>query len=144
MAGFDSLFSGGGFKSTITRFCGKHGWKIADINDRRAVLRFTMDSGRQQTLYIILYDTTLEFSVPSCAQFDREDDIPHFLSTVLCRRNAQKKIGFWCIEEIQGKLVYSYMHNAEQSLMSSEFFGQIVRACVSECDDFEGRLASLT
>lgn len=143
MTEFSSFFSGGNFQSTITKFCGEHGWKIAEIDDRHAVLRFSMESGRHQTLYIIRYESTLEFSVPSNAAFDSEDSLPHELSTLLCKRNAQKKIGFWCIEEIQGKLVYSYMHNVELKLMDSEFFGRVVRACVKECDDFEGMIKGL-
>ena len=135
---FEALFSGVNFAKTIKNFCAANGWKIADLNDKRAILRFSMDSGRDQTLYIIRYETTLEFSVPSMAAFDSEDSIPHFLSTILLKRSTERKFGFWCIEQIGGKHVYSHMHNAEMQLINSDYFAKIVRALINECDEFEG------
>jgi len=143
MAGLEALFSGTNFKATIQKYCGQIGWKIADLNQERAILRFNMESGRAQTLYIIRYETTLEFSVPSAAQFNSVDDTPHYLSTLLLKRSAEKKIGFWCIEEIGGKQVYSHMHNAELSLMDVNYFAKVVRALISECDELEGLLVKM-
>ena len=100
--GLESLFSGVNFAGTIKKYCSAIGWKIADLNDKRGILRFSMESGRNQTLYIIRYESTLEFSVPSIAAFDSEDNIPHHLSTILMKRSAERKIGFWCIEKIGG------------------------------------------
>ncbi len=137
---FEALFSGVNFATTIKKYCAASGWKIADLNNGRAVLRFSMSSGRDQTLYIIRYESTLEFSVPSMAAFDSEDDIPHFLSTLLLKRSSEKKIGFWCIEIIGGKHVYSCMHNAEMQLIDSSYFAKVVRALINECDDFEKTL----
>lgn len=139
----ESLFSGVNFSSTIKKYCATNGWKIADLNNERAILRFSMNSGRNQTLYILRYESTLEFSVPSMAVFDSEDRIPHFLSTLLLRRNSENKFGFWCIESIGGKYVYSYMHNAEMQLMDSNYFAKVVRALINECDDLEGILIKL-
>jgi len=141
--GLEALFSGVNFAGTIRRYCGANGWKIADLNNERAILRFSMNSGRNQTLYIIRYESTLEFSVPSIAGFDSEDSIPHFLSTLLLKRSSENKIGFWCIEKIGGKHVYSCMHNAEMQLIDSNYFARVVRALISECDDFEGILLRL-
>jgi hypothetical protein len=141
--GFDALFSGVNFANTIKKYCAANQWKIADLNNDRAILRFNMSSGRDQTLYIIRYESTLEFSVPSMAAFDSEDDIPHFLSTLLLKRSSEKKIGFWCIEKIKTKFVYSCMHNAEMQLMDSNYFAKVVRALINECDDFEGTLLEI-
>ncbi|WP_298817086.1 hypothetical protein [Chloroflexus sp.] len=138
MASLMQLFAGANFRLTIQRYCDEHGWRIHDLNDRRAVLRFTMQSGRSQTLYIIKYETTLEFSVPSMFGFDTIDAIPHYISTLLLKRSSQKKLGFWCIEEIGGKQVYSCMHNAEMQLIDSNYFAALVQALVTECDEFEG------
>lgn len=144
MSGFAALFSGMNFQGTIKRYCDQIGWKIADINEKRAVIKFSMRSGRTQSLWIVRYDTTLEFSVPSMAQFDSEDRIPHYLSTILLKRSAQNKIGFWCIEQISGKSVFSCMHNAEMSLINAEYFQKVVNALVTECDTFEGILIDMT
>ena len=138
-----SLFSGVNFASTIRRYASDHRWTLADVNDRRAVLKFEMKSGRTQTLYIIRYDTTLEFSVPSMAAFDSEDQIPHIISTLLLKRSSQLRIGFWCIEEIAKKQVYSYMHNAELQLIDSDYFGSVVRVLVTECDELEQLLEDM-
>ncbi len=143
MASFESLFSGVNFRTTIQRYCSQVGWKIAEIDNKHATLKFSMDSGRDQTLYIIPYESTLEFSVPSMAIFNTEDDIPHFLSTFLLQRSAEKKIGFWCIEKVGGKFVYSYMHNAEIQLIDVNYFAKVVRALIKECDDFEGVLIDI-
>lgn len=143
MSGLAKLFSGVNFKQTVQRYCNEIGWKIAEIDDKHATLKFNMDSGRTQTLWIIRYDTTLEFSVPSLAQFDSEDKIPHYLSTLLLKRNSQNKIGFWCIEESGGKQIYSYMHNAEAELINTEYFMRVVGLLVKECDDFEGLLIDM-
>lgn len=141
--GLESLFSGVNFSNTIKKYCSANGWKIAELNDKRAVLRFSMGSGRNQVLYILRYETTLEFSVPSIAAFDSEDHIPHYLSTLLLKRSSENKYGFWCIEQIGGKQVYSYMHNAEMQLIDSNYFAKVVSALVKECDDFEGILLQI-
>lgn len=143
MSSFESLFSGVNFKSTVQKYCQQIGWKIAEIDDKHAVLKFSMDSGRNQNLWIIRYESTLEFSVPSMANFDSEDNIPHYLSSLLLKRNSQKKIGFWCIEEIGGKHIYSYMHNAELQLINVEYFQDVVRTLINECDKFEGILIDM-
>jgi hypothetical protein len=140
---FSSLFGGMNFKSTIQQYCQQIGWKIAEIDDKHVVLKFNTEGGRTQTLYIIRFDTTLEFSVPSMAAFDSEDNVPHYFSTLLLKRNSQNKIGFWCIEVINNKQVFSYMHNAELSLMNADYFAKVVRMCVKECDEFEALLIKL-
>lgn len=143
MSSFESLFSGVNFKNTVQKYCQQIGWKIAEIDDKHAVLKFSMDSGRNQNLWIIRYESTLEFSVPSMANFDSEDNVPHYLSSLLLKRNSQKKIGFWCIEEIGGKHIYSYMHNAELQLINTEYFQDVVRTLINECDKFEGILIDM-
>lgn len=141
--GLEALFSGVNFASTIKKYCAASGWKIHDLSNERAILRFSMNSGRSQTLYIIRYESTLEFSVPSIAIFDSESDIPHFLSTLLLKRSAERRIGFWCIEVIGGKHVYSCMHNSELQLIDNNYFARVVRALINECDDFEDTLLQI-
>jgi hypothetical protein len=138
-----ALFSGSGFKNTVQRYCNEIGWRLADISDSQAKIAFSMSSGRSQTLWIIRYDTTLEFSVPSMAIFNREEDLPGLLSNILLQRNSQRKVGFWCVEKIGGKYVYSCMHNAEMSLLDRNYFETVVRALVKECDDFEGIILNM-
>lgn len=137
MSGLAQLFAGVNFQSTIQRYCGLQGWKIADIKSDHAVLMFGMTSGRSQVLHILKFDSTLEFSVQSNQQFDLIDDVPGYLSTVLLKRNCQGKIGFWCLEQISQKYVFSYMHNAEMSLIDGDYFARVVRVLTQEVDELE-------
>jgi hypothetical protein len=84
------------------------------------------------------HDSTVEFSVPSFIVYSSEEEIPDALSTLLLRRNAQKKIGFWCINQMQGKFVYTCMHNAELKLLDSLYFAVIIQSLIEECDNIEG------
>lgn len=131
------LFSSNNFQSTILKYCGQAGWKISDINSSRAILQFDVDLESTQTVFILRYDTTLEFSCPSGLKFDDFDDIPHQLSSYLLGENSKYKIGFWCIEEISGRQVFSIMHNAEISLIDVNYFVSIVRVLINKCDEFE-------
>lgn len=141
--GFAELFSGPNFQRTVTQYCAQLGWRPADLNNDRAILRFNMNSGRTQSLYIIRYDTTLEFSVPSLVRFANENAIPHYFSTLLLQRSAERKVGFWCIEQISGEYVYSCMHNAELQLLDATYFSKVVTALVKECDEFETMIANM-
>jgi hypothetical protein len=131
------LFSGGNYQSTIRNYCNKLGWSINDLNDRRAILKFSMDTGSTQTLFIIRYDTTLEFSCPSGVKFREREEIPGWMSTLLLYDNATFKVGFWTIEKIGDQHMFSIMHNAEMSLMDMAYFQKVVIKLVQECDKFE-------
>jgi hypothetical protein len=131
------LFSDRNFQSTIRGYCNQLGWMISDLNSRRAILKFTANSGTTQTVFIIRHDDTLEFSCPSGLKFQSAQQVSGALSTYLLQENCKYKVGFWCIEEIDEKLVFSIMHNAEMTLLNSSHFRQIVLKLVNACDDFE-------
>lgn len=131
------IFSSSKFRSTIQKYCAEVGWKIYEISDRSATIKFTLDSGNTQTVFIIKYDNTLEFSCPSGLKFDNFDDIPHQISTLLLAENAKNKVCFWCIEKIGEKKVFSIMQNVEISLIDVKYFAWVVRALIRECDEFE-------
>ena len=143
MAIDQDLFSSFKFRSTIEGYCRDIGWNISTIDNKTAVIKFDMESGSTQTLFIIKYDSTLEFSCPTGLKFDDLDDIPHNLSTFLLSQNSQYKVGFWCIENIGGKQVFSILHNAEMSLIDVNYFGRVVMKLIKECDDFERRIEEL-
>jgi hypothetical protein len=132
-----AVSSGIDFVTKIQDYCQQSGWQAAELDETHAVLRFVTEGKRTQTLYMIRYASVLEFSVPSLAAFDSQAAVPHFFSTLLLKRNARNKIGFWCIEEIGGKQVFSYMHNANLDQLTSDYFLQVVQTCVKECEDFE-------
>lgn len=134
------IFSSHRFRTTIEGYCQQIGWKIREINSETASLVFTMESGNNQFVYIVRYDNTLEFSCPSGVKFKNLDAIPHSISTFLLQQNARFKIGFWSIEEIGNKQVFSIMHNAEMSLIDVNYFQDIVIAIIAKCDEFENTM----
>ncbi|MDP1591332.1 MAG: hypothetical protein Q8M07_26495, partial [Prosthecobacter sp.] len=138
-----SYFTRNNFEKTIHGYCQEIGWTISKVDADYARLSFEMESGREQSLHIIRFDSTLEFSVPSQVAFEEGDEIPGWISTLLMRNNSKFKVGFWCIETINSRSVYSVMHNAEQSLMDRDYFASIVRRLVGACDDFETSLEEM-
>ncbi|MGL4375036.1 MAG: hypothetical protein ACRCT1_01240, partial [Microcoleaceae cyanobacterium] len=137
------IFSSFKFRSAIEGYCRNLDWNIYSIDNKTAVIKFNMESGSTQTLFILKYDTTLEFSCPSGLKFDAIDDIPHYLSTLLLRQNAQYKFGFWCIENIGDKKVFSMIHNAEMSLIDVDYFRRVVTTLILKCDEFEHNIEDL-
>lgn len=137
------IFSSFKFRSTIEGYCRNLEWNIYSIDNKTAVIKFNMESGSTQTVFIIKYDTTLEFSCPSGLKFDEIDDIPHYLSTLLLSQNAQYKFGFWCIENIGDKKVFSMIHNAEMSLIDVDYFRRVVTTLILKCDEFEHNIEDL-
>jgi hypothetical protein len=131
------LFSSSNFQSTILNYCNQIGWGISEINSNKAVLKFNMNSGTTQTVFILRYDTTLEISCPSGLKFNNFDYIPHEISSYLLKENSKYKMGFWCIEEINNRQIFSVMHNAEISLMNANYFARVVQTLVNKCDEFE-------
>lgn len=137
------VFSSSKFRSTIEAYCRAVGWKIFNIDNKCAIIRFDMESGSTQTVFIIKYDSTLEFSCPTGLKFENIDDIPHQLSTLLLSKNSEYKVGFWAIEKISGKQVFSIVHNAEMTLIDVDYFRRVVLKLIQECDELEQAIESL-
>ncbi len=137
------IFSSSKFRSTIEAYCRAVGWKIINIDNKCAILRFDMKSGSTQTVFIVNYDSTLEFSCPTGLKFNSVDDIPHRLSTLLLIKNTEYKIGFWAIEKISDKQVFSIVHNAEITLIDVNYFCLVVFQLIQECDKLEQIIESL-
>jgi hypothetical protein len=137
------IFSSFKFRSTVESYCQNLDWNIYKIDNKMAVIKFNMESGSTQTVFIIKYDFTIEFSCPSGLKFDDVDDVPHNLSTLLLKKNAQYKLGFWGIENIGDQQVFSIIHNAEMSLIDVDYFRRVVIQLVDECDEFERTIEDL-
>lgn len=140
MSEFDALFGGFDFKTTVQKYCAQAGWRIADINNQIAVLRFAMPSGRTQTVFITRHETNISFLVLSMFKFDSEEQVPHFLSTLLMKRNANIMIGKWEIFESNGTHTYAVSHSVDMQLMNADFFARVVNIVISECDELENYL----
>jgi len=131
---------GSGFEARIRALVAANGWVVHDLNPKRAVIKFDVVSGRTQTLYAIDLGAVVELSVPSILVYDTTDDVPDDLAVTCLRRSAKTKVGFWCLEQIEGKQVFSFMWNIPHRLLDAETFGEVVRALVVGCDELESDL----
>jgi hypothetical protein len=132
------------FMNFITRMCGVHQWKITESDNEHAVIQFAVNETRSQTLFVFGFDNSLEFSAPSFAAFDSFENVPHLISTTLLQINAKTKIGFWCLEQIGDRFVYTFMHNATMAHVSEETFGDIVTSVIQRVDEFENLLMKMS
>ncbi len=127
----------GGFERRVLGWTTANGWVLDDLNPKRAVIRFDLPSGRTQTLYAIDLGPVVELSVPSVFVFDSIDQVPPDLAVTCLRRNAKNTVGFWCLEQIEGKQVFSCMWNLPHRLLDDRTFGEVVRELVVVCDNLE-------
>lgn len=126
-----------GFDARVRRWATANGWVLHDISAKRAVLKFDLPSGRTQTLYAIDLGPVVELSVPSVLVYDSIDQVPRDLAVSCLRRNAKTTVGFWCLEQIEGKQALSCMWNLPHRLLDERTFGEVVRELVVVCDDLE-------
>jgi hypothetical protein len=132
------------FLEQMTAYCRKSGFSISQADEKSMSLRFDMESGRTQTIYIMDFDGSIEFSVPSALILEREGDLPHAISTDLLRKSRMNKIGMWVIEEIGGKFAYSLMYNVPMPSLAPDFFHTIIETMILQCEEFDAALASAT
>ncbi|MEO5678558.1 MAG: hypothetical protein ABIS47_02710 [Acidimicrobiales bacterium] len=125
------------FEGRVRGWVAANGWVVHDLNAKRAIIKFDLPSGRTQTLYAIDLGTVVEMSVPSVLVFDSVEDVPRDLAVTCLRRNAKNTVGFWCIEQIEGKQAFSCMWNVPHRLLDAQTFGEVVREVVVVCDDLE-------
>lgn len=126
-----------GFTKQMEQYASKAEWEIAVQGDSSVSITFDMNSGSQQTCFIINYPGAVEFSCPSFAAFESEEQIPGILSTMMLQANAKRTMGFWCIEEIDNKYIFSIMHNIPLHQLTQENFEEITTQVVNECERVE-------
>jgi 8-oxo-dGTP pyrophosphatase MutT (NUDIX family) len=132
------------FKRAVKTYCEEHNLELADIDDDYGEVLFVIPVDRRKRLRLARYDSTIEFSLPGFAAFDTEEELHNILSTQLLMRNARKKVGFWCIDKIKEKSVYSFMHNAELKLLDSQHFFDIVSGLAAESEALEELIIEIT
>jgi hypothetical protein len=137
----EEAWSEGGFEAGMQALVAANGWVVHDLNAKRAVIKFDLASGRTQTLYAIDLGAVVELSVPSALVYDTIDDVPGDVAVTCLRRSAKTKVGFWCLEQIEGKQAFSFMWNLQLRHLDGQTFGEVVRALVVGCDELESDLA---
>jgi 8-oxo-dGTP pyrophosphatase MutT (NUDIX family) len=125
------------FKRAVKTFCEEQKLELDEIDEDHAEIVFVIPADRKKRVYLARYDSTVEFSLLGSTVFDAETEVPGELSTNLLLRNARKKVGFWCIDKIKGKFVYSFMHNAELKLLDGQQFFDIISGLIAESEAIE-------
>jgi hypothetical protein len=134
-------FGGSKFKSQVQNYCSSAGWKVSEADNEHAVVKFDMPSGRTQSVLITQNnDENMSFLVVSMFKFDTEDKVPHFLSTILMKRNTAIMIGKWGINVVGETHVYTVGHSLDMNLTNADQFKKVVLILVKECDDLESVL----
>lgn len=132
------------FKRAVKTYCEEHHLELTDIDEDHGEVMFVIPVDRKKRLHLARYDSTVEFSLPGFNSFEAEEELPGILSTHLLLRNARKKVGFWCIDKIKDRFVYSFMHNAELKLLDSQHFFNIVSGLTAEAEALEELIREVT
>lgn len=128
-----------GFESRVRQLCTAASLKIAEVDQKHAVLRFSSQSGTQ-TLWILPFDDVWEFSCQSAVSFPNIDDFPQKIAVLMLAMNAKNKRAFWCIEKISDKHVLSAMLNFPETALTAAEFERICFAIVREVERLEQAL----
>ena len=125
------------FENKISDLARRTSLKVAEVDATHAKLRFIMNSGLSQTLWILPFGDVWEFSVQSGIQLDSLDKFPQWLLAWLLTQNSKNKRAYWCIETLGGKYVLSAMLNFPASVLDANEFQHVCLALVSEVERLE-------
>lgn len=129
----NTIFSSDNFVKTITTFCHNSGFKCEEIDESTVfiIVKFN-ESELEFGIYIMRFDDTVEFWLPTHLQYADIDEVPHHLSSKFMIFGSMYKYYFWCICERWDKLIVSIMHNIEFAQMDIEIFKKVARAMALE------------
>ena len=113
--------------------------KVAEVDDKHALLSFAIED-RTQILWVIPYDDVWEFSCQSAVSFDKIEEVPASIASLVLSINAKNKRSFWCLEKIREKHVLSAMLNFPETALTAAEFERISWAIVKEVDRLERAL----
>jgi len=132
-----------GFRERIQALADEAGIAIHDLDDRRAIVQFGI-ADHTQTLIVIDLTDVWEFSCQSAIREASAQDLPAPLLAFLLERNAHNQRGFWCIENLSGQAIVSYMHNLPPALLTPEEFVVTCETVVRQVEALEAgfRLAA--
>jgi hypothetical protein len=134
MSDYTTMLSANNFQSTIQKYCAEHGWAINRVVEDGLALVFDGTNGIPVIVTVKRKDTYLTFSTPTNLYYHEVEDIPHRLSTTLLHISSVGG-GYWCIEKLKDEFNYLFHYDVETSVIDSEYFGQVVRRLVQECDE---------
>lgn len=125
------------FKYAVKTFCADNDFQYDEVSGHRSIIQIETDKGKKQRVFITRHKSVLEVVVHSKIKFKSIKDIPVSLAIRTLEENAENKIGFWSLSEMENHYNLSRMHNAQLDLMYSERFATILKALVNQCVRFE-------
>lgn len=127
------------FKQAIKTYCEEDRLHLLEVNEDYAELEYRMDGRNSTNIHVTRRGSTIKFSVFNPTAFD-EDSPADAFSTILLRLNSQSKVGFWCVERIKNKVIYSFANSVELKLLNSCSFVENIVGLIKECDRFLGEI----
>ena len=131
------------FESRIRRVASEASLNIAKANETFGLLKFNMESGNVQPVYVVPFDEVWEFSTQSALDTDDIFKFPSGILAWVLFRNSKSKRAYWCIESIQDKYYLSAMTNIPDISITPAEFSRTCRALVAEVEQLELALAKL-
>ncbi|HEY9075980.1 MAG TPA: hypothetical protein VIO61_05520 [Anaerolineaceae bacterium] len=128
------------FEKLMQEYINDNEWQASELAGDHAMIDFEVGEGETRTLIVTIHDDVVELDVPSAVQFEEDSAIPHVVSSLLLKRNAQFNYGAWVLEKIEDAWFYSLMYNEELAILEqrdAEEFSEIVDILMGECDEFE-------
>lgn len=133
------------FEARIRTLAYQADLKVSGTTGRSAKLLFTFDVNgllTRQTVWIIPYDETWEFSCLSFIKERNPEAIPKVLLIYALQENSTNKRGFWTLNhyENSGNHVLEYMDNIAGALLTPAEFSNICWAVAKAVDGLERML----
>jgi hypothetical protein len=107
-----------------------------ELNGERAEIEIKLAGAGRRRIRALRKGSTVRLSATGSVSFRSEKEMNAF-STELLRRNAQAKIGCWCIEEGEDYLLYSCTHSAKLKLLDGAYFADIATGLAKEWREVE-------
>jgi 8-oxo-dGTP pyrophosphatase MutT (NUDIX family) len=120
------------FKYAIKTFCDENQLELLEGDEDHAEIVYRTKAKDSRHVHVTRRDSTIKLYV-SGSLVESEDPVNTF-ATMLLRLNSQNKTGFWCMEQVKDKAVYSLTSSVPLKLLDSYHFAEIIEGLIAECD----------
>lgn len=131
------------FKCAIKTYCEEDGLSLIEVDEDCAELEYLTDSGNSKTIHIKRDGSTIKLSVLNPTAF-KDAGPADAIATTLLRLNAQSRTGFWCVEQIKNRAVYSFANSVQLKLLDGRHFVESVVGLIEESDAIEETIANVS
>jgi 8-oxo-dGTP pyrophosphatase MutT (NUDIX family) len=124
------------FKHAIKSYCDESPLNLLQVDEDYAELEYRMANGDDRHIHITRCGSIIKLSIYS--PIIKSEGSADSFSSLLLRLNSQNEIGFWCIEQVKDKALYSLTNSVQLKLSDSRHFVEIIAGLIGECDAIEG------